>query len=78
LQQYKTLFVVAHYRSNSLIYTWHTIAVWTSKGNYDALNLKRQIHTAFITIYAIYSNYRWFLLAWEFCSFVAYHYFHML
>jgi len=77
LQQYRTVFVVAYYRSDSFIYTRYTIAVCTSNGNYDALNLKPQVHTVFVTIYVIYSNYRLFLLALEFCSFVAYHYFHV-
>jgi hypothetical protein len=55
-------FVVAHYRSNSFIYTRYTIAVCTSNGNYDAINLKYTLF--FVTIYVIYSSCRWFLLAW--------------
>ena len=58
LQQYKTVYVLVYYMLNFFIYTRYKIAVCTSNGNYDAHNLKPQIHTVLIRIYIIYSNYR--------------------
>jgi len=51
-------FLLWHTIVQTLIYIRHTMAVYSSNGNYDALNLKPQVHAVIITICVIYSNYR--------------------